>query len=173
MNGLLFLCLKIFFGRIVDVSLATLRTVLTVKEKHAFAAMIGFFEIAVWFVIVQEALTLAKGDIWIVLAYAGGFAAGTFTGGLLSSLIVKSYVEIRIVTAADVSAVTGLLYQNGFGVTAVRVDPSVFSGARSMLIVQARMKEESRVRALVSSVDPDAFITVDETKLVFNGYLKQ
>ena len=38
---LLFLCLKIFFVRIIDVSLGTVRTIFSVKGKNLIASLIG------------------------------------------------------------------------------------------------------------------------------------
>ena len=46
---LLLLCFKIFFVRIIDVSLGTFRTMETVKGKTKEATIIGFFELLVWF----------------------------------------------------------------------------------------------------------------------------
>ena len=40
--SLIFLCLKIFFVRIIDVSLGTFRTIITVKGKAFYASIIGF-----------------------------------------------------------------------------------------------------------------------------------
>ena len=50
------LCATVFFGRVVDMSCGTMRTILTVKEKTALAALVGFFESFIWFVIVRQAL---------------------------------------------------------------------------------------------------------------------
>ena len=45
---LLLLCLKIFFVRILDVSMGTLRTVITVKGKTLYASLVGFVEVFIW-----------------------------------------------------------------------------------------------------------------------------
>ena len=42
---LFILCIKVFFGRIFDVSLGTIRTIMTVKGKKIYATTIGFFEV--------------------------------------------------------------------------------------------------------------------------------
>ena len=42
---ILFLCIKIFLVRIIDVTLGTLRTIITVKDKVFLASVIGFFEV--------------------------------------------------------------------------------------------------------------------------------
>ena len=48
MNLALFLlCVKIFFVRIIDVSLGTFRTIITVKGKAIYASIIGFIEVFV------------------------------------------------------------------------------------------------------------------------------
>ena len=71
---LLFLCLKIFFARIIDVTLATLRTVYSVKGKTLLAGIIGFIEATIWFIVVKEALNTDIQSPFIVMSDAGGFA---------------------------------------------------------------------------------------------------
>ena len=87
---LLFLCLKIFFVRIIDVSLGTVRTIFSVKGKNLIASLIGFVEITVWFLVVKEALNTTESGLIIGISYSLGFAVGTYVGGILSNkFIVK------------------------------------------------------------------------------------
>ena len=65
----LFLCKKIFFVRIIDVSLGTIRTIMTVKNKRFIAAFIGFFEVLIWFLIVRKALDKNDSQILIALFF--------------------------------------------------------------------------------------------------------
>ena len=53
---LVILCIKIFFARIIDVTLGTVRTIYSVKGKTFTAGFIAFFEISIWFMVVREAL---------------------------------------------------------------------------------------------------------------------
>ena len=66
---LLILCFKIFFVRIIEVSLGTFRTMETVKGKTKEATIIGFFELLVWFLIVKEALNTTSNSIFIAISY--------------------------------------------------------------------------------------------------------
>ena len=66
---LFILCVKIFFVRILDVSLGTVRMIITVKGNKLVASLIGFFEILVWFLIVKEALNTTETSIFIALSY--------------------------------------------------------------------------------------------------------
>ena len=81
---MLLLCLKIFFVRILDVSLGTIRTLFTVKGKKIIASVIGFFEVLVWFLVVKEALNTDENSIFIAISYSLGFATGTYIGSYLS-----------------------------------------------------------------------------------------
>ena len=85
---LFLLCLKIFFVRIIDVSLGTVRTLITVKGRTLLASMVGFIEVFVWFVIVKEALNTTETSLWIAIAYSLGFATGTYLGCYLSDRFI-------------------------------------------------------------------------------------
>ena len=81
---LLFMCLKIFVARLIDVSLGTFRTINTVKGKNFVASLIGMVEITVWFLVVKEALNTDNNSYWIVFSYALGFSVGTYIGGIIA-----------------------------------------------------------------------------------------
>ena len=86
------LCIKIFFARILDVTLGTIRTIHTVKGRTLIAGLIAFVEVFIWFVVVREALNTELDSIWIVVSYSAGYATGTMLGTLVS----KSNKEIGL-----------------------------------------------------------------------------
>ena len=61
------LVLKIFFVRIIDVSLGTARTIIMIKGKSFMASVIGFVEVFIWFMIVREALNTTESGIIIAI----------------------------------------------------------------------------------------------------------
>ena len=44
---LLFLCIKVFLGRMVDVSLSTLQTMYLFKGKRSLATIVGFIDVLI------------------------------------------------------------------------------------------------------------------------------
>ena len=66
-KDVLILCLKIFFSRILDVSLGTLCTIFTVKGKSKTASLIGFVQIMIWFLAVRTAFNSDQGGILLAL----------------------------------------------------------------------------------------------------------
>ena len=83
-------CATIFFARIVDVCMGTFRTVCIVKGKRLTSALIAFFEVLIWFVVAREALTTDYESLFIPIAYAAGYATGTWVGMILSKTFVKN-----------------------------------------------------------------------------------
>ncbi len=50
----------IFFGRICDVTLGTLRIIFVSKGERTKAPIVGFFEVFIWIVIISQILSRAN-----------------------------------------------------------------------------------------------------------------
>ncbi len=165
------ICLEIFFGRIADVSLGTLRTMLTVKEKTLAAACVGFVEVSIWFLIVRAALTMGGNGIVPGLCYAGGFAIGTMIGGFVSRRFIKGNVVLQIVIDRNDELVQ-VIRSAGFGVSVVDVKGSDYGGDKYMLFCDIDKDRLEELKRLVHKYEEHAFIMVQENKRVYNGFIK-
>ena len=166
--GLLFLCLKIFFARLIDVSLGTIRTINTVKGRNFIAAIIGIIEITVWFLVVKEALNTENNSMWITISYALGFSVGTYIGGIISKKFIKSNLEVQVILSSKDDNIINQIRKAGYGVTAIEV-----KGAKCekyMLYIQIRDNNLSNLKKLIKDLDDKAFVVINETKYVENGY---
>jgi uncharacterized protein YebE (UPF0316 family) len=61
----------IFFGRIIDVTLGTMRIIFVSKGEKLKAPLIGFFEVFIWVVVISQILVRAN-DLVSYLSYAAG-----------------------------------------------------------------------------------------------------
>ena len=164
-------CIGIFFGRILDVTLGTVRSVLTIKEKTRIAALVGVAEVTIWFFIVREALTMGGNGIAPGLAYAAGFALGTLAGGQIAKRFIKGNVVVQIVINKNDELVQ-VIRNAGFGVSVVDVNESDFGGQKYMLFCDIDKSLLEELRYIITKYDESAFIMVSETKHVFNGFIK-
>lgn len=169
------LCLKVFFCRIVDVSMATFRTVITVKGKNKTAALIAIFEALLWFLVIREALNFETAKFYetflIALAYAGGFAAGTFIGGELSKRI-SGNITVQVVTSSKNNNMIKKIQEAGFGITVTSSEATQFSGEKYLLFSVIKNTKLEEFKKLVYSLDESVFIMVSETKYLYNGFIK-
>ncbi|WP_242052490.1 DUF5698 domain-containing protein [Dysgonomonas sp. GY75] len=93
--------LMIFFGRICDVTLGTLRIIFVSKGERYKAPIVGFFEVFIWVVIISQIFAHANSLIAYV-AYAAGYAAGNYVGILVENRIAFGYQLLRVYTKKDV-----------------------------------------------------------------------
>lgn len=166
---MILLCIKIFFVRILDVSLGTIRTIITIKGKNFLASLIGFIEILVWFLVVKEAINTTINSIWIAISYALGFASGTYIGGFLSNKFVKTNLTLQVISNKAELLIENLRNKN-YAVTILDIKGR-YNNHNKMLLLEINSKRLEEVRNIIKSIDKDAFVIVDEAKYVFNGYL--
>jgi uncharacterized protein YebE (UPF0316 family) len=164
------LCLKIFFVRILDVSLGTIRTMFVVRGKKLISSMIGFFEILVWFLVVKEALQTESNSIFIAISYSLGFATGNYIGALLSDKLITGNVSVQVFT--NNNNLEKILREHGYGVSSVVYTGYEEEAHKHMLFINVDKKKEKALRELIKKNDKEAFIIVNETKYVENGYFK-
>lgn len=167
----LILCLKIFFARILDVSLGTVRTIITVKGKRLYASLIGLVEVFVWFVVVKDALNVDYNSIFIPISYSLGYATGTFLGGLISEKVISGNLTVQIILSNKNDEIVSIIREKGYAVSVIDVKGQS-DETKYMLFMEINKNKLSKLKDLIKSLDEKAFIVVNETKLVQNGYLK-
>lgn len=168
----LLMCLKIFAARIVDVSLGTLRTVLVVKGKTLEPVVIAFIEVLVWFAVAKEALTASGNGILIAISYAGGYATGTFIGTKLTRFFIKGTAGVQIILKEDSEKLVNKLRKKGYAVSVIELKNDYEGKHKDMLYIQVDNKKIKELTNMVESFDNNAFIVVNETKLIHNGFVK-
>ena len=171
--SILFLCLKIFIVRIIDVTLGTLRTIITVKDKIFLASVIGFFEVLVWFFIAKEALDEASTSSLIGIFYAFGFASGTYIGGLLSRRFIKGTLSVSVITSKASNEWLSNLRENGFAVSVMDIRQKEGQDDKYMFFLEINKNDFDKLHRLIKKFDKNAFIVASESKVVINGYFSK
>ncbi len=170
--ALFLLCFKIFSVRIIDVSLGTLRTIITVKGRNLLASMVGFIEVFVWFLIAREALNTDVESIWIAISYSLGFATGTYIGGVLSDKFISGNLSLQVITSKQDSELVNRIRSEGYGVSVMNIKGKDDKEPKYMLFIEIDKKRISHINKLIKKLDQKAFIVANETKYVQNGYFK-
>lgn len=170
---IVFLCVKIFFVRIIDVTLGTVRTIFTVKDKVFFASIIGFFEVLVWFLIAKEALDTDIDSVYIGIFYALGFACGTYIGGKISRRVIKGNFSVEVITSKATPSFVKALREAGFGVSVMNINQKEDEPLKYMFFMEIESNKFDKLHKIIKRYDKRAFIVVNESKTVVNGYFSQ
>ena len=164
-------CLKIFCARILDVSLGTVRTIVTVKGERLLASLVGFVEVIIWYVIVKEVLNTPENSLWLGISYALGFAAGTYIGSYISEKFISGNFGVQVITSNNSMALVYALREAGYAVSVIDVRGKN-EGNKHLLFIEINKKSFNHLNKLIKEVDKEAFVVVNETKFVLNGYIK-
>ncbi len=151
----------------LDVCLGTFRTVNIVKGNKVTATLIAFIEVLIWYLIAKEALN-PKMTSWLIpVSYAGGFATGTYLGMLLSAKYIDGHLTLNVISSTINEEDIIKIKNQGFGVSMLNTHDN-----KTLLILEINKKHLEELKKLIKSIDENAFITVDETKYVHNGFIK-
>jgi uncharacterized protein YebE (UPF0316 family) len=108
----------IFFARIADVTLGTMRIVYISRGRKNLAPLLGFFEVIVWLFFLP--IVVANlGDPSYYMFFAAGFAAGTFVGLRVEERLALGTRIVRIVTKTDAGELISALRAAGHGITSI------------------------------------------------------
>jgi uncharacterized protein YebE (UPF0316 family) len=165
---LLILCTEIFFARILDVALGTIKTFYIVKEKKLIASLISFIEIIIWFIVAKEALNTEIKSYFIPISYGLGYATGTYIGTLISSKYISGHLTVHIISSKIKKKDIEYLKQEGFGLTSITLE-----NKKMYLIIEIDKKRLNHLNDCLKKIDENAFIIANESKIVQNGFFNQ
>ena len=159
---ILLAALSIFFLRLLDQTLGTLRVLYVNKGKPVFGAVMGFIESAIWVVAISQVIQDLN-DPFLIFGYALGFASGTIMGSYIENTIAIGDIVVRIFAPKETESmgVAKELREKGFGVTIVNGEG--LQGEVSITWCVTPRKRLKEVLKIVSEFNPDAYVTTEPT----------
>lgn len=160
--------LFIFGARIMDVSMATIRTLMVVQGRRKYAAIIGFFEVIIYIVALGKVVNELN-NLGNLLAYALGFASGNYIGSYIEEKIALGDLTAQVILKnGKDDEVINQLRDSGFGVTVLVGQGK--NGPKNILYIALKRKDLNKLHKILDDLDQEAFITASTTKLVSGGY---
>lgn len=158
--------LIIFTSRVCDVSLGTLRHVFVSKGFRKIVPVLGFFEVLIWIVVVAQVMKNLN-NAACYLAYAGGFATGTYVGLRIEERLALGLQVIRIITNQNCDSLIKALKNHHHGVTIV--DAQGATGPVKMIFTIIKRKNVQSVAKLIAHHNPAAFYSIEDIKNAKQG----
>ncbi len=162
--------LFIFFARIIDVSLGTIRMILVIRGDRIPAAVIGFFEILVY-TIALGMVVGALDDPVKLIVFCSGFALGILAGSIIEEKLAMGYRGIQVIINRDHSYIVDELREEGFPVTCW--EASGKAGPKLVMNIFVKRSLAGAIADEIAEKAPDAFIVLMEPKFFQGGYIKK
>ncbi len=163
----LLVTVAIFFLRVTDMSLDTLRVLFVMRGRKSSAWICGFFQSALFVMAISSVLRNLDNPLNVV-AYASGFATGSVVGIMLEEKLAIGYTHMSIVSPRRGDALAQVLRNEGYAVT--EIPGRGKDGTVNILSVSILRKNIDKVSDLVQQTDPEAFVTREEVRAVRRGF---
>jgi uncharacterized protein YebE (UPF0316 family) len=160
----------IFFARILDVSIGTMRIAMISRGYRYVAPVFGFFEVIIWLTAISKALSSLE-SVYSYVVYAAGFAAGNYVGMLLEEKLPFGYKSLRVITTKEASALPLMLREEGFGVTLS--EGTGLKGPVNIIYSLVPKKRMPHFMEIVNILEPRAFITIEEVRPSKAGFMSR
>ncbi len=158
--------LIIFVSRVCDVSLGTLRHVFISKGFRKIVPLLGFFEVLIWIVVVAQVMKNLN-NVACYLAWAGGFATGTYVGLLIEERLALGLQVIRIITNQNCDDLLANLKTENHGVTIVDAQGAI--GPVKMIFTIVKRKNIQNIVKIIQHHNPSAFYSIEDIKNANQG----
>lgn len=168
----IYVYLFIFFGKLIEVALSSLRSQLIHKGERVLGAITAVFEYAFWLTITASAITGFADDPIKMVVLIVAFAAGNVLGSILEEKIALGYCAIQCIFLDKDHALEAadLLRSKGYALTII---PSQgMQGAdRTTLQVTVKRKHAAKIKSLIHDKFPEVVISITATQQILGGTL--
>ena len=152
----------VFVARICDVSIGTVRTIVTVQGRTTIAFCLAVFEISIWISIVSTVIHQGKDNPVLIAFYAFGYATGNVVGIMVERKIAFGTTILRIITRTAGKEIAAFLREKGQPVT-------IFHGEGMhspvyMLYIACRRRDLKWILPEVRQIDPDLFYVIEQAR---------
>ncbi len=159
----------IFFARILDQSIGTLRLIFISKGMKNIAPFLGFFEVIIWLLAIGQIMQHL--DNWVCyVAYGAGFASGNFIGITLEEKLSIGTTIIRVILSSESPELITALKADDFGLTILNAEGS--KGKVKIIFSIIRRKEIPVFLNTLHKYHPAAFYTIEDVKTSKEGVFK-
>lgn len=165
-----FVCFIVFFAKITEITIQSLKTCMMVKGERLKAAGLGFVECGIWGIAISTIISSLGDNLFLLLFYCLGYAAGLFLGSSLEGKIALGTSSVELVlNDENKDIVTAYLKKNSRGYT-------VFEGYGStgrmnmILVVLPRREVKTISREIKSMCHGNVFLVVGDVNKFVGGF---
>jgi uncharacterized protein YebE (UPF0316 family) len=156
----------IFLARICDCSIGTMRIIFIGRGHRFIAPFLGFFEVLIWLLAIRQIMLNLTNPFYYV-AYAAGFATGTFVGIYLDDRLAMGTILVRVVTSQPAGALIEYLRGKDYGVTSVNAQGA--RGDVNLIYTIVKRSDLALVIEIIERFNPRAFYTIEDVRFVRQG----
>lgn len=163
--------LFIFIGKLLEVSISTLRQMLINRGERTKGSFLAIIEISLWMLVTGTVLVGFTSDFIKIIVFVVAFAIGIFFGSWLESKLAFGMTSIQVIIPTNTAwkELVEKLRNENFGVTVMTGEGK--NGERKVLMMHLRRKRIAKAVQIIRKHSKDVFITMNNMKVVCGGHI--
>ena len=163
----------IFFGKILEVTVSTIRMVLINRGERVKGTMVAFFDSALWLLITGTVLEGFQEDPMRMIVFALAFAVGNYMGSWFEDKLAFGLSSVQVIVPESPKSVelADSLRKDNFAVTVIKGTGR--NGNRDILMLHLKRKRIAEAVNLVNTMLPGAVVVVNDSKIISGGYISR
>jgi uncharacterized protein YebE (UPF0316 family) len=163
----------IFFGKILEVTVSTIRMVLINRGERVKGTMVAFFDSVLWLLITGTVLEGFQDDPMRMVVFALAFAVGNYMGSWFEDKLAFGLSSVQVIVPEGPQSVelADSLRKDNFAVTVVKGTGR--NGNRDILMLHLKRKRIAEAVTLVNTMLPGAVVVVNDSKIISGGYISR
>ena len=168
----MFLYLIIFFSKVIENAVATLRIIVVANGKKILGAILQGIVSIVWICITGVVVVNILKDPFKIVAFALGSIVGSYLGSIMEERIALGNKMLIAISSANYEEnITKKIREQKFAVT------STLGKGRDqekvILFILVPRKKAKEVSSLLKNIDPNILIISENAFHIYGGYLKK
>ena len=163
--------LLIFFAKLMEVAIATVRMVLTAKGNRIAASVLAAAEVTIWIIVTSTVLLGLRDDPLRAVAFGLAFVVGIFLGIVIEDKLALGLAQIEVIAGLDVAKeLVAKLRARSYGVTTFSCEG--FEGKKESIVLKMHRKDIPVTMKLLREYD-NLFVTVTDIRKLSRGIIER
>ena len=161
----------IFFAKLLEVAIATVRVVLTARGNRLAASLLSAVEITIWIIVTSTVLLGLADDPFRAVAFGLAFVVGIYLGIVVEDKLALGLAQIECIAEFDeAKQITEQMRSLGFGVTTF--DCEGLDGKKLSLNLKVHRRDIPRAMSILKQHE-QLFVTVTDIRKLSMGNISR
>ncbi len=169
----IWLYLFIFFGKLIEVTLASLRAQLIHKGERLPGAIVAIFEYSIWLMITASVLINFRDDVIKLILLVLAFSLGHVLGSIVEEKIAYGFSTLTcfFIDKDEAHLAADRLRAKGFALTIIPAE-GIDGAERITLVISVQRKHVLLVKKILLEIDDKIVITIQSIQSISSNSLR-
>ena len=161
----------IFFAKLLEVTITTIRVVLTARGNRLVSALLAAVEVTLWIIVASNVLSGIRSDPLRAVFYGLAYAIGIYIGIAIEDKLALGLAQIEVITGIEEAKhITGKLRECGYGVTTFLCEG--LEGPKQSIVLKVHRKDIPTTMRILKDYE-QLFVTITDIRKQSIGLIKR